>query len=93
MGYAIANAAVESGAEVTVISGPTHLDKNPRVQFIHVQTAQQMYQATLEQLGDADIFIAAAAVADYTPIDPASQKLTEMPVGGIFFRSTVYRRR
>ena len=75
MGYAIADAAVESGAEVTVISGPTHLDKNPRVQFIHVQTAQQMYQATLEQLGDADIFIAAAAVADYTPIDPASQKL------------------
>jgi phosphopantothenoylcysteine decarboxylase/phosphopantothenate--cysteine ligase len=75
MGYAIANAAVESGADVTVVSGPTHLDKNSRAQYINVETAHQMFSTTLEQIVDADIFIATAAVADYTPIRPAKQKI------------------
>ena len=75
MGYAIADAAIEAGAEVTVVSGPTHLEKNPRVHYVDVETAQQMHAATLEQLVNADIFIAAAAVADYTPANPAGQKI------------------
>ena len=75
MGYAIADAAVESGADVTVVSGPTQLDRNSHAHYINVETAHQMFTATLEQIVDADIFIATAAVADYTPISPAKQKI------------------
>ncbi|MEM7304253.1 MAG: bifunctional phosphopantothenoylcysteine decarboxylase/phosphopantothenate--cysteine ligase CoaBC [Pseudomonadota bacterium] len=75
MGYAIADAAAESGADVTVVSGPTHLEKNKHVQFIDVETAEQMYLATIQQISDADIFIGTAAVADYTPANPATEKI------------------
>ncbi len=67
MGYALADAAIDAGARVCVISGPAHLNRNDRVHYLDVETAQQMYQATQQQCATADIFIAAAAVSDYTP--------------------------
>ncbi len=75
MGYAIAGAALEAGAHVTVISGPTHLQENERINYVHVETAQQMYAAAKEHCIDADLFIAAAAVADYEPTNIADQKI------------------
>lgn len=67
MGYAIAESARQRGAEVMLISGPTALPDPFGARVIRVQTAQQMFQAVLEQFESCDIFIAAAAVADYHP--------------------------
>jgi phosphopantothenoylcysteine decarboxylase / phosphopantothenate---cysteine ligase len=75
MGYAIADAALEAGAQVTVISGPTHLPENARINYVHVETAQQMYAAAMEHCAGADLFIAAAAVADYQPVKVSDQKI------------------
>lgn len=75
MGYALAEAAREAGAAVTLISGPCQLATPERVQRIDVETAEQMHQAVFEQLPQCDIFIAAAAVADYRPLDLHAQKL------------------
>ena len=75
MGYAIADAALEAGAHVTVISGPTHLHENDRIHYVHVETAQQMHGAAIEHCTDADLFIAAAAVADYQPVTTADKKI------------------
>ena len=75
MGYALAEAMAEAGAQVTVISGPTHLQKNDRVKYIDVETAQQMHNAVIEHLDNISIFIAAAAVADYRPSDYHDQKI------------------
>lgn len=75
MGYAIADAAMEAGAQVTVISGPTHLQENNRVNYVHVETTQQMYDAALLHSVDSDLFIAAAAVADYQPTKVSDQKI------------------
>ena len=75
MGYALASAAAEAGAQVTVISGPTQLSKNHHVNYIDVQTAQQMYESAIENASQADLFIAAAAVADYTPEHYCDQKI------------------
>lgn len=75
MGYAIADAAMEAGAQVTVISGPTHLQENERINYIHVETAQEMHAAAMQHCVDADLFIATAAVADYQPINIEKQKI------------------
>ena len=75
MGYAIADAALEAGAQVTVISGPTHLQENERIHYVHVETAQQMYAAAMEHCTDANLFIAAAAVADYQPTIVSDHKI------------------
>ncbi len=75
MGYALANVAHEAGADVTVVSGPVHLEEHPGIHYQHIETAQEMYHATLEHLSDADIFIAAAAVADYRPLTVSDQKI------------------
>jgi phosphopantothenoylcysteine decarboxylase/phosphopantothenate--cysteine ligase len=75
MGYAIADAAMEAGAQVTVISGPTHLQENKRINYVHVETAQQMHTAVMQQCTDADLFIATAAVADYQPLNIDKQKI------------------
>ena len=75
MGYALACAGYEAGANVVVISGPTQLEENPAVKYEHVETADQMFEATFNHLADTDIFISAAAVADYRPVTVASQKL------------------
>ncbi len=75
MGYAIAAAAVEQGARVTLISGPTALACPAGVTRHSVQTAQQMYDQVLAQVTQADIFVACAAVADYRPETCADHKI------------------
>lgn len=75
MGYAVARAAVEAGAEVVLISGPTSLELPDRVFCQHVVTARQMHDAVMNEIGDADIFIGAAAVADYCCSTIADQKI------------------
>ena len=79
MGYALAEAAAEAGASVTLISGPVNLNTPERVTRINVSTAQEMYEAAIEAAAQCDIFIASAAVADYTPITVADQKIKKHP--------------
>jgi phosphopantothenoylcysteine decarboxylase/phosphopantothenate--cysteine ligase len=67
MGYAVAQAALERGATVTLISGPTALQPPAGAQFVRVQTAQQMLEAVQRHFEACDVFIATAAVADYRP--------------------------
>lgn len=75
MGYALAQAAAEAGASVTLISGPTHLICPHKVHRIDVTSAQEMYDAVLSQIKNCEIFIAAAAVADYCIMNPSIQKI------------------
>lgn len=75
MGYAVARAAREAGAEVTLISGPVALPTPAGVSRIDVRTARQMFEAVKKDAANADIFIAVAAVADYRVKSPASQKI------------------
>lgn len=75
MGYAIAQAAAEAGARVFLVSGPTALNTPPRVERIDVRSAQQMYDAVMANVSNADIFIGTAAVADYRPANVAEQKI------------------
>jgi phosphopantothenoylcysteine decarboxylase/phosphopantothenate--cysteine ligase len=74
-GYAIAEAALAAGAAVTLVSGPVALSSPDKVQCINVETAAQMLDAVMVQIGDCDIFIATAAVADYRPAEIADQKI------------------
>ena len=75
MGYALARAAAEAGAVVTLVSGPVHLVTPKDVRRVDVETAAEMHVAVMREVGDADIFIAAAAVADYSPGMRAAQKI------------------
>ncbi len=75
MGYALAQAAAEAGAQTVLISGPVSLAAPERATVIRVTSAAQMLDVALEQVDDADIFIACAAVADYRPVTTASQKI------------------
>lgn len=75
MGFSLAEAAAEAGAQVTLISGPVNLPTPERVTRVDVNSAQDMYEATSCKIADHDIFIASAAVADYTPINIADQKI------------------
>ncbi len=75
MGYALAAAAVEAGASVTLISGPVDLPTPARAQRVDVESALQMHRAALEHAADCELFIAAAAVADYRPANCAEQKI------------------
>jgi len=75
MGYALAQAAAEAGATVTLISGPVSLQTPDRVRRIAIGTAEEMLQAVQGTLAQTDIFIAAAAVADYRAANPAAQKM------------------
>ncbi len=74
MGYSLAAAAVRRGAQVVLVSGPVQLPTPPGVQRVDVRSAAQMREAVLAAL-PADIYIGAAAVADYTPRQVAQQKL------------------
>lgn len=75
MGYAIARAAHEAGADVTLISGPTALATPHNVHRINVHTAQQMHDVVMSHVVDQDIFIAVAAVADWRVANASEQKL------------------
>jgi phosphopantothenoylcysteine decarboxylase/phosphopantothenate--cysteine ligase len=75
MGYALAEAAIEAGAEVTLISGPVNLQPPERCTLIPVISAADMHSATMSACANAEILIASAAVADYRPVTVATQKI------------------
>ena len=75
MGYALAEAAVDAGAHVTLISGPVNLPAPSRCKRIMVQSAEDMLEASLQTIDQCDIFIASAAVADYRPVSVAEHKM------------------
>lgn len=75
MGFALAEAAVSAGARVTLITGPVNLDTPARTQRVDVESAGEMLDAVMDVVGSADLFIAAAAVADYRPASVAPEKL------------------
>lgn len=75
MGFAVAKAAKEAGADVILIAGPVHLTTPAGVQRIDVETAQQMHDAVMDSLGSSDIFVACAAVADYRPLQVEDSKI------------------
>lgn len=75
MGYAIASAALEQGARVILISGPTSIPTPAGADVYDVETAQEMYATTHKHIGEADIFVGAAAVSDYRPADTQTQKI------------------
>src|SRR5687767_13928873 len=75
MGYAVARAACEAGAEVTLISGPVALPTPAGVTRVDVRTARDMFEAVKRDVQDVDVFISVAAVADYRVKNPASQKI------------------
>ena len=74
-GYALAEAARDAGARVTLISGPTQLETPDRVRRVDVISADDMYGAAMNAIPDCDIFIGVAAVADYKPMLLADQKI------------------
>jgi len=75
MGFALATAAVEAGALVSVVTGPVSLETPERIQLVTVETAAQMYEEVMGRVSKQDIFIAAAAVADYRPQAESVQKI------------------
>jgi phosphopantothenoylcysteine decarboxylase/phosphopantothenate--cysteine ligase len=75
MGYALARAAREAGAKVILVSGPTALATPRGVRHVAVETAEEMFQAVQKRIGGTDIFIGCAAVADYRPESPATEKI------------------
>jgi phosphopantothenoylcysteine decarboxylase/phosphopantothenate--cysteine ligase len=74
MGFALAEAAQRRGAEVTLITGPVELPPPAGVKTVRVDTAQQMAEAALRELPGKALIVAAAAVSDFRPKKPASQK-------------------
>ena len=77
MGYALAEAFATSGATVTLVSGPVQLPAptSPLIRTVRVETAEQMYAAAAETAPDADVWVFAAAVADYRPAHMAAEKI------------------
>ena len=76
MGYAIAQAAAQSGAEVTLISGPAKVPTPANLErFVEITSARQMLESVLEHVDNEGIFISVAAVADYRPASVSSQKI------------------
>lgn len=75
MGYALAEAARDRGAKVTLVTAPTSLTKPVGVEVIDIYTAQEMYQAVKDIISQADALIMAAAVADYRPVSTARDKI------------------
>ena len=81
MGYALAEAAIERGAEVILVSGKTYLTPPIKARFISVESAEEMFQAVIANMTNADVIIKAAAVADYRPkeVYPEKFKKTSGP--------------
>jgi len=75
MGYALAEAALQAGAQVTLVSGPVMLAAPAQVEVVRVETAAQMCEAVMARAGRHDIYIGAAAVADYTPAEVQPEKI------------------
>jgi phosphopantothenoylcysteine decarboxylase/phosphopantothenate--cysteine ligase len=81
MGFAIARAALEAGAEVTVIAGPVHLPTPRGVKRVDVRSAQEMQRAVVSHVDDASVFVATAAVADWRVAQVAEQKIKKTAQG------------
>ena len=75
MGYSLGEEAEKLGADVTIVSGPTNIEKPERVNVLEVRTAEEMYREVMKHEADQDIIIAAAAVADYRPEYTADKKI------------------
>ena len=75
MGYSLALSAKESGAKVTIVSGPVSLDTPTGVRRIDVETADEMFSAVQNGIKEVDIFIGCAAVSDYQADSPAAEKI------------------
>jgi phosphopantothenoylcysteine decarboxylase/phosphopantothenate--cysteine ligase len=75
MGYAIAEAALEAGHKVTLISGPVNLSPPPRARFVSVTTSEEMFEIVQRATRDCDVLVMCAAVADYKPATFSVQKL------------------
>lgn len=75
MGYAMAEAAVEAGHRVVLISGPVSLTPPRGAQLISVLTSDEMYDAVHRHVGDCDVLVMCAAVADYKPVRVSAQKI------------------
>jgi phosphopantothenoylcysteine decarboxylase/phosphopantothenate--cysteine ligase len=88
MGFAIAGVAAARGAAVTLVAGPVHLPTPAGVQRIDVRSAAQMFDAVMHAL-PADVYVGAAAVADFTPRAFAADKLKKVPHAGGLGRDTL----
>lgn len=75
MGFSLAKAACDMGAQVTLVAGPVNLTTPEGITRVDVQSAQQMHEAVMTVVGDCDIFIGCAAVADYRPTNVVDQKI------------------
>lgn len=75
MGYAVAEAAARRGAKVVLVSGPTSLDVPPDVERVEIRSAEEMQRTVQERFAGCTIAVFAAAVADYRPVEKASQKM------------------
>jgi phosphopantothenoylcysteine decarboxylase/phosphopantothenate--cysteine ligase len=82
MGYALAKVARRLGAEVTLISGPTMLEQPVGVDFVEVETAQQMHDAVFERVESMDVIIKSAAVCDWRPTSASEAKLKKDAMSG-----------
>ncbi len=78
MGFALAEAARDFGAEVTLVCGPVERASPPGIKRVDVISALDMFKAVQEQISDADVFIAVAAVSDYRPAESAGQKIKKV---------------
>lgn len=74
MGFALAQAALDAGHDVILITGPVSFEAPPGIKRIDVKSAQEMHQAVMSEVDQADVFIAAAAVADYRPKEVLTHK-------------------
>ncbi len=81
MGYALAQAWIEVGAQVTLISGPVALDTPENAEVVYVQTAEDMAREVMAQVEECDVFIGTAAVADFHVEDVATQKIKKSAEG------------
>jgi phosphopantothenoylcysteine decarboxylase / phosphopantothenate---cysteine ligase len=79
MGFAIAEEAAKLGAEVVLVSGPVSLTPPGNVQYLPVESAEDMYGAVIDRYSEADVVIKTAAVADYRPKNPSNQKVKKQP--------------
>ncbi len=88
MGYALATAARNRGAQVTLISGPVSMQSPGGVTLVSVESARQMYDMVMHHKGDQDIIIMSAAVADYTPRTVSDQKIKKQDAAVIELEKT-----
>jgi len=78
MGFSLAEAALEAGAKVVLISGPVNLDCPKSVHIVKINTAEEMFQSVMHHVKDSDVFISTAAVADYRPKGPKESKIKKL---------------